>query len=143
MIQERLEAACWAAELRRRGTLLSDQAVAEVCEALLELAGEGTITLELHERVMAERTEQRDELLRSTEKALGDVRAEVVRLEALRLQGVAMGQAANRRIEELERWLADTEGRRKAECEHANRWAARAHAAEAELHRLKTLEGSP
>lgn len=54
MDDERMERAQFAAELRRKGTLLSDEAVADVCEAFLELVDEGTITLELHLRLVDE-----------------------------------------------------------------------------------------
>lgn len=59
MSMERHERARFAAELRRRGTMLSDEAVADVCEAYLELVDEGTITLELHRRLLDEAKNRR------------------------------------------------------------------------------------
>lgn len=50
---ERHDRARFAAELRRKGTLLSDEAIADVCEAYLELVEDGTITLELHEQLLS------------------------------------------------------------------------------------------
>lgn len=72
MDHERLGRAVWAAELRRKGTLLSDEAVADVCEALLEVAGAGTITLELHEQVVATLHSNADERVKRVEEAARD-----------------------------------------------------------------------
>lgn len=101
---KRHDRARFASELRRRGTMLSDEAIADVCEAYLELADDGSISLELHEQV-----------LQRLRGRLAEAAAENGRLENIRLQGVAMGQAANRRIAELE----------------------------AEVNRLKKLAGAP
>lgn len=73
MSLERLKRAVFAAEVRRKGTLLSDEAVADVCEALLQLVeeAEGTITLELHERLLREAVERkrlRDDLADAGER---------------------------------------------------------------------------
>lgn len=110
MNHERLERAVFAAEVRRKGTLLSDEAVADVCEALLEVADEGTITLELHEQLLGKAID---------EKAKAE--AEAQRLEALRVQSVAMGQSANRRISELEAEVARLKSQDKTEM-YANAW---------------------
>lgn len=60
MNRERMERAQFAADLRRKGTLLSDEAIGDVCEALLELLETGGISLELHEEITAELRAQRD-----------------------------------------------------------------------------------
>lgn len=52
MDTERVKRARFAAEVRRKGTLLSDEAVEDVCEALLELIDGGVITLELHRQIV-------------------------------------------------------------------------------------------
>lgn len=93
MDHERLGRAVWAAELRRKGTLLSDEAVADVCEALLEVAGDGTITLELHEQLM------------------GQLRAET---EGLRILAAAETEHANKwaaRANQAEARVREIEGR--------------------------------
>lgn len=65
---KRHDRARFAAELRRRGTMLSDEAIADVCEAYLELADDGTISLELHEHLVDQAREAvRSELVRGLE----------------------------------------------------------------------------
>lgn len=61
MDAERMERAQFAAELRRKGTLLSDEAIADVCEAFLELADDGSISLELHEQISGAVRAERDQ----------------------------------------------------------------------------------
>lgn len=60
---ERLDRAQFAAEVRRKGTLLSDEAIGDVCEALLELLDGGSISLELHEELLGKARVERNHLL--------------------------------------------------------------------------------
>lgn len=69
---ERHDRARFAAELRRKGTLLSDEAIADVCEAYLELIEDGTITLELHEQVVATLHANADERVKRVEELARD-----------------------------------------------------------------------
>lgn len=74
---QRLERAQFAAELRRKGTLLSDEAIADVCEALLELTEEGTITLELHHDVMRNVIDADAARVNAMTRELAEARADV------------------------------------------------------------------
>jgi hypothetical protein len=52
MDTERIERARFAAEVRRRGTILSNEAITDLCEALLEILDGGSISLELHRELL-------------------------------------------------------------------------------------------
>lgn len=60
MNRDRMERAQFAAEVRRKGTLLSSEGIEDVCEALLELIEDGAISLELHEEITSKLRKERD-----------------------------------------------------------------------------------
>jgi hypothetical protein len=49
---QRIQDALFAARLRPRGVILSSEAIADVCEVLLYLVEEGTLTLSAHEHIL-------------------------------------------------------------------------------------------
>lgn len=126
MNYDRIDRARFAAELRRRGTLISDEGLVDVCEAFLECfaALEGTVTLELHGEVTRKLIEERDAAQQAgltLAASLDTASAEVKRLEALRQQGVEMGRAANRRIHALEAELVRLKAEQLAQVIHTGR----------------------